>query len=430
MFKNKKIYVIPIIGFCLIIFMTSGLLNLSICNKQNIPYIDTLYEAASAVSATGCTIVDLSKQYTFWGQLILFVAMEVGAIGFMLFFSLLFMLRKKKVKLSDAIFLGNEVNTNNYTIVKNKVRQITRYTIVIEFLGAWLLAFRFIPMYGVLDGLWYSIFHSASAFCNVGLDILGNNSLKLFANDTYINIVFIVLMFLGSLGFFVIEDMVECFVYGRKKRFHTESKLILIVSLILIIGGSVAIKIFNPELTILQSVFSVVTARNTGFYTVDMSSLSEMNQFFLTLIMFIGGGPGSNAGGIRVVVFSILILATIADVRSQDEIVVFYRSISDKLVKKAISILTIDLSIVLIGMMAFYLSEGKSLLDTLFYIVSAFSNTGLENYDITNMTIAGKWISIVIMYLGRIAPITLVSFLIPTNKKKNGIKYPPIDVVL
>ena len=347
MLRNKKIYVMPIVGFLLLILIITILLKLPICNKTSLSYIDAIFEATSNVTATGSNVTDVSEQFTFLGQLVILFAMEIGAIGFMLFFSLLFLTSKKKMKLSDALFLSNEINTENYTAIKDKAKKITKYTLVIEFLGSWLLAFRFVPMYGLKTGLWYSIFHSISAFCNVGSDLFGN-SLVSFRNDIYINCIFIILMFLGSLGFFVLEDLVGWFCTGKRSKIHVESKLILTVSCFLVITGTFLIKIFDPQLTVLEAVFSVVTARNAGFYTIDISTLHQMNQFLISLIMFIGGGPGSNAGGIRVVVFAILILTTISNIKNREDVVVFYRSINDKMIKKAIAILNIDLFIVFI----------------------------------------------------------------------------------
>lgn len=192
----------------------------------------------------------------------------------------------------------------------------------------------------------------------------------------------------------------------------------------------ILLKIFDPQLTILETLFSVITARNTGFFTVNMKALHEMNQLLLSLIMFIGGGPGSNAGGIRVMVFLILILTTIANLKGQEDVVVHYRSIQDKVIKKAITILSIDLWIVFVGMLGLTLTENHSILDTAFYVISTFSNTGLTTIDLETLTTAGKWISIFIMYIGRIAPITFVSLFVPMDHKKSGIKYPNIDVML
>lgn len=430
MFKHKKIYMMPIIGFLAMILITTLILKLPICNKTQISSIDALFEATSAVTATGSSVKDLAQQFTFWGQLILLFAMQIGAVGFIIFFSLLFMVSKRKLKLSDSIFLSNEMNTSNYMSIKNKAKKIVQYTLVIEGLGACFLAFAWIPRYGLGKGLWYSVFHSVSAFCNVGLDVFGSESLCAFQDDVYINCVLIGLMFLGSLGFFVLENLVEWMKTGKKSKIQVESRLVLWVSLLIVGVGMLLLKVFDTQITMLQSLFCVITARNTGLFTIEIGNLSEMSQFLIAIIMFIGGGPGSNAGGIRVVVFAILILTAIANLRNREEVVVFYRSIDQKTIRKATTIFVVNLMIVLIGMLGITLTDNPSLLDSLFYIVSTFSNTGLSGIDLYALSFWGKCISVVIMYLGKIAPITLVSLFLPVENKKSGMKYPNMDWML
>ncbi len=430
MLKNKKIYVIPIFGFLAMILVTTLLLKLPMCNQQNISYIDAFFEAASMITATGSNVVILPEQFTLMGQFVCLVAMQIGAIGFMLFFSLIFMMSKEKMRLSDSLFLSNEVSTTDFPSVKQKAKKIIRYTFAIEFFGAWLLAFKFVPLYGMGKGLWVSLFHSVSAFCNVGADIIGTDSLAMFRNDIYVNIVFILLMFLGSLGYFVLEDLVHWYCTGRKNKAHTQSKLILEMSISLVVIGAIFVKIFDPELSLLEAIFEVVTARNTGFSTVDISSLHEMNQLLISILMFIGGGPGSNAGGIRVVVFAILIFTTIANLRNHEQVVVHYKNINDKFIRKAVAILMLDSFIVFLGVVGIALSENQGVLETIFYVISSFSNTGLVTFDMETLSVAGKIISVLIMYIGRIAPITFISLFTPMENKRAGIRYPDIDLML
>ncbi len=410
MLKNKKIYVIPIFGFLAMILVTTLLLKLPMCNQQNISYIDAFFEAASMITATGSNVVILPEQFTLMGQFVCLVAMQIGAIGFMLFFSLIFMMSKEKMRLSDSLFLSNEVSTTDFPSVKQKAKKIIRYTFAIEFFGAWLLAFKFVPLYGMGKGLWVSLFHSVSAFCNVGADIIGTDSLAMFRNDIYVNVVW--------------------YCTGRKNKAHTQSKLILEMSISLVVIGAIFVKIFDPELSLLEAIFEVVTARNTGFSTVDISSLHEMNQLLISILMFIGGGPGSNAGGIRVVVFAILIFTTIANLRNHEQVVVHYKNINDKFIRKAVAILMLDSFIVFLGVVGIALSENQGVLETIFYVISSFSNTGLVTFDMETLSVAGKIISVLIMYIGRIAPITFISLFTPMENKRAGIRYPDIDLML
>ena len=430
MLKNKKIYFFTVMFFLILILIGAVLLKLSVCNKSQISFIDALFESTSGISTTGTTVFDISQNFTFWGQLVMILLTQIGGIGFMTFFYFLFMISKKKIKLSDTMIIENETNLSDYHIVKSTVKKIINYTLIIEFFGAWLLAFRFVPIYGFTKGIWYSVFHSISAYCNAGFDLLGNASFLNISHDIYFNSVIIVLMILGSLGFFVIEDLVEWFCTGKKRKVTIQSKIILFVSFSIIIIGTILVKIFDNNIKIFDALFSVVSARNTGFYTVDMNELSSMNKLIITIIMFIGGGPVSNAGGLRVNVFTILILTAIANLRNRDEIVVSYRSISDTIVKRCVTIFIIDTLIIMVCSMLFTLTDGKNILDVLFYIVSSFSTTGLTTIDVSQISFAGKCISIFVMYVGRIAPITFLSLFVPTDKKKTGIKYPTMDIML
>ena len=430
MLKQKKIYIVPILGFLITILITALVFELPLCRNKELTYIDALYESTSLVTATGSNVVNISTDFTFFGQLIMLFAMQIGAIGFMIFFSILFTVSKKKLRLSDAMFLSNEINTNNYTTVKFEAKRITKYTIIIEILGAWLLSFKFIPTFGFKTGIWYSIFHSVSAFCNVGAEIVKDNGFYNFRNDLYINIVFILLMFFGSLGFFVLEDIVHWFCYGKKNKISVQSKLVLNVSFLIIIVGTIFVKLFEPHLSLLDAVFIVTSARNTGFLTYMANGLNEITKFLITMIMFIGGGPGSNAGGVRVMVFIVLILTTLANIQEREEVVVYYRRINESTIKKAISILNIDLLIVFVGLLGLILSESKSLIDTLFYTVSEFSNTGLSTFNLSELSNIGKFISIIVMYGGRIAPFSFTSLFMQNDKKNSAIKYPNMDVIL
>lgn len=430
MLKNKKIYFFTVMFFLILILLGAILLKLPICSNTKLNIIDALFEATAGISATGTAVFDISQNFTFFGQLVLLCLVQVGAIGFMTFFYFLFMLSKKKMKLSDTLIIANETNINDYQMIKITIKKILRYTFAIEFIGAWLLSFRFVPIYGFAKGLWYSVFHSVSAYCNAGFDLLGSDSLQIINSEAYLKCVIIVLMFLGSLGFFVLEELIEWFCTGKSRKLSVQSRIILIVSFAIVVIGTILLKIFDGNIKFLDALFSIVSARNTGFYTINMNQLSGINQLLIISIMFIGGGPVSNAGGIRVNVFAILILTAISNLKNQDEIVVSYRSINDKIVKRCITIVIVDVFIIIIGVMLFTLTDGEDVFDVLFYIVSTFSTTGLTTIDVSQISFAGKCISIFIMYIGRIAPITFMSLVIPTDEKNSGIKYPSMDVML
>ena len=208
--------------------------------------------------------------------------------------------KKKRMSLSETLLLGSALNDNNYGKLKQRLKEVIKYTIVIQIIGAILLAVDFIPRFGIKNGIWYSIFHSITAFCNAGFDIIGDTSLEIFAKNIYVNIVFIILMFLGSIGYFVIEDIIGAI---KKKRFihisfHT--KIVLTASLIIYLVSIMLLKITEPNLTWLEAVFTSVTARTTGFSTINMAGTLPITKLIISFLMIIGGAPGSTSGGIRI----------------------------------------------------------------------------------------------------------------------------------
>lgn len=429
MLKNKKIYIVTSLFFLIIILIGALILKLPFSINAPISNIDVIFEATSALTTTGISIVDNSKNLTFFGQIVLIILTQIGAVGFMSLFYFVFKFSTKKSRLSDTMVLISETSDNNYNLVKSTLKRIIVYTFTIEFFGAWLLAFRFVPIYGIKTGIWYSIFHSISAFCNAGFDLLGNTSFIGFNGDVYLYTVLMILMFLGSIGFFVLEDMVEWFVSGKTRKITIQSRIILITAFFIVLISTILLKIYNSELKFMDCLFMVLSSRNTGFSCIDINSLRDINKFIIICVMFIGGAPISNAGGIRVNVFAILLLTMINNLKNRDDVVIFYRTINQKIIKRAVTILSINMLVILIGSMLFALSENFGILDILFYIVSSFTTTGLSTINIYEISWIGKIITIFVMYLGRIAPITFLSLFI-SNKKTSEIKYPEIDIIL
>ena len=294
MLKDKNIYVIPCLGFLSVILVGWIILMLPICNNGNVTPFDALFTAVSATCVNGLTTVNLSTEYSFLGQLAIAIITEIGAIGFVTFISFILSFKKKRMSLSETLLLSSALNDNHYGKLKQRLKEVIKYTIVIQIIGAILLAVDFIPMFGIKNGIWYSIFHSITAFCNAGFDIIGDTSLEIFAKNIYVNIVFIILMFLGSIGYFVIEDIVGAI---KKKRFihisfHT--KIVLTASLIIYLVSIILLKIAEPNLTWLEAVFTSVTARTTGFSTINMAGTLPITKLIISFLMIIGGAPRFN----------------------------------------------------------------------------------------------------------------------------------------
>lgn len=430
MLKDKNIYVIPCLGFLSVILVGWIVLMLPICNNGNVTPFDALFTAVSATCVNGLTTVNLSTEYSFLGQLAIAIITEIGAIGFVTFISFILSFKKKRMSLSETLLLGSALNDNNYGKLKQRLKEVIKYTIVIQIIGAILLAVDFIPRFGIKNGIWYSIFHSITAFCNAGFDIIGDTSLEIFAKNIYLNIVFIILMFLGSIGYFVIEDIIGAI---KKKRFihisfHT--KIVLTASLIIYLVSIMLLKIAEPNLTWLEAVFTSVTARTTGFSTINMSGTLPITKLIISFLMIIGGAPGSTSGGIRITSIAILALTVRATLRNKKNVVVYYKKIDLQTIRQAITNIVICVMLVLISMFIMEKVQIMRLDNNLFMCASAFSATGLSVTNVAKMNLASKVILEALMYIGRVGPISILSILIFKKKENQNIEYVSGNVML
>ena len=430
MLKNKNIYLIPCLGFLSIILVGFIVLMMPICNNGEIKPFDALFTAVSATCVNGLTTVDLSKEYTFLGQVVIAIITEIGAIGFVSFITFIVNLKKKKMSLSETLLLSSALNDDRYGRLRKRLKSIIKYTLIIELIGAGFLSIDFIPRFGLKNGIWYSIFHSITAFCNAGFDILGNTSLEIFANNIYVNIVFITLMFLGSVGYFVMEDIIKCI---RKKSFihisfHT--KIVFSASIIIYLISVILLKISEPNLTILEALFTSVTARTTGFSTINMENTLTSTKLIVSFLMMIGGAPGSTSGGIRITSIAILVLTVRATLRNKRDVVAFYKKIDVQTIRQAITNIVICSSLVLISMFILEKVQLMGLDKNLFMCASAFSATGLSVTDVSQMNFISKIILVSLMYIGRVGPISILSILILNKKENPNIEYVSGNVML
>ena len=430
MLKDKNIYLIPCLGFLSVILVGWIVLMLPICNNGNVTPFDALFTAVSVTCVNGLTTVNLSTEYSFLGQLAIAIITEIGAIGFVTFISFILSFKKKRMSLSETLLLGSALNDNNYGKLKQRLKEVIKYTIVIQIIGAILLAVDFIPRFGIKNGIWYSIFHSITAFCNSGFDIIGDTSLEIFAKNIYVNIVFIILMFLGSIGYFVIEDIIGAI---KKKRFihisfHT--KIVLTASLIIYLVSIMLLKIAEPNLTWLEAVFTSVTVRTTGFSTINMAETLPITKLIISFLMIIGGAPGSTSGGIRITSIAILALTVRATLRNKKDVVVYYKKIDLQTIRQAITNIVICAMLVLISMFIMEKVQIMRLDNNLFMCASAFSATGLSVTNVAKMNFASKVILEALMYIGRVGPISILSILIFKKKENQNIEYVSGNVML
>ena len=430
MLKKKNIYIIPILSFAIVILASFIILIMPFSRSGNVTPQDAFFTAVSATCVNGLSTVNLAEDYTFIGQLVIAITTEIGAIGFITFIAFILSLRNKKMTISESILLTNSINNDEDSKLMQRLKEVIKYTLIIEFMGSILLSFSFVPKYGLKNGIWYSIFHSITAFCNAGFDLFGTSSFITFKSDIYINMVIIILMLLGGIGFFVIEDLITCI---KKKSFmHMQfyTKIILTATVIIYIVSVILIKIAEPKLSILQTLFTAATCRTTGFSTVNLGETSSVLKLILSILMMIGGAPSSTSGGIRITSIVVIILTMHSILRNKKEVICFYRKIDDNTIKHAITNIFISITVVFIGILILAKVQDINLIDNIFMCVTSFSATGLNVFNPSTLGIIAKFILMTLMFIGRVGPISIVSLFILEKKDNKNIEYVSGNLVL
>ena len=428
--RNKS-YLVPLIGFVLISLIGAIILWLPICNNMEISFHEAFFASVSTVTGTAILKSPLVEQFNFIGQLVILVLMEVGALGFIVFISYIWAKSNKKMKISDIMMVNdNTGGDNDYNTIKEHSMFVFNLVWKVQLVGAILLSIRFIPEFGMLDGIWYGIFHSISAFTNVGFDILGTTSLLKYKSDIYLQIVLILLMMIGSIGIFVIEDLKKNKFKGFNK-LKLQTKIILIYSLIFTIVPAILIKIFEPQMSILNSLFMALSARTAGFSLINLESFSVASKLLLIIIMFIGGAPASTAGGMRVVVPAIIIATVIATLRGRENTIMFWKKIPNMVVRKAFAIFIIFIVLAIFSsMLLAYCNKEASLLEVIFESISALSNAGLVVDGTTSINVIGDLLLLFLMFIGRIGPIAMVLAFVHDEPIDRLVEYPSENVIL
>lgn len=430
MLKKKKSYLVPFVGFTIIMIIGAILLALPISNNEPIKFKDALFVSISAVSCTGLSTVVPAEQFNFIGQLILAILMEIGALGFVVFISYIWAKLNRKMKMSDIIMVNDNISGDDYNTIKEQSLFIFDIMVKVQLLGIILLSIKFIPEFGAVNGIWYSIFHTISAFANAGFDIIGNQSMIGYNKDLYIQIVLVILMILGSIGVFAIEDLKK----NKFKSFNKlklQTKIILLYTLILLVIPTVLLVVFEENISVTNSLFMTSAARSTGLSVVNVSELSDASKLLLTILMFIGGSPASTAGGVRVVAIAILISTMVATLKGRIHTVIFWKKIPDTIVRKSFTVFMMFLIIALIGIMSYsYCNKAAEIIDISLECVSALTNTGFASVSPLTASLATDIIIMILMYIGRIGPIAMVTIFVNDEPVDKLVDYPAENVIL
>ncbi len=432
------------LGFLAIVIIGGLLLNMPIASTsgQGIHIEDALFTSFSAVCVTGLTVIEPGTDLTLFGQIILLVLIQMGGLGFMAIASMVFMAIGKKFTLSNRIVIKESLGDDKLQGGISMIKRVVWVTFLIEFLGILMLALRFIPEYGFATGSWYSIFHSISAFCNAGFDIFGQgNSIAMYASDPLVSLTICVLVILGGLGFFVMHDVKLAIT--KKEKLSLQSKVVLIMSAVLLVGGTVIIMLIENGRTAmgdggfwdmtLKSFFQSTTTRTAGFASVPQGDLSSATQLVCIVLMFIGASPAGTGGGVKTTTFAAIILMLKSVIKGKSSITCFKRTLNNKMIMRALTIsILVAIFIAVTTLLITVFEQGKIAIgEALYETTSAFATVGLSVGITPSLSLASKIVLMISMFLGRLGVLSIMSALaIQASKNENKISYPEGNMMI
>ncbi|MBQ7036984.1 MAG: Trk family potassium uptake protein [Clostridia bacterium] len=438
----RKVSPVQIIalGFLIVIFLGTALLSLPIAFEgDRISTLDTMFTATSATCVTGLITTDTATHWSFFGEVVILILIQIGGLGFMTILTLLSFMTRRKITLKERMILSESLSGAELGGIVKLIRRVLLGTVFFELLGASLLAFVFIPDFGVGKGIWKSIFISVSAFCNAGFDVMGDtygafSGLEPYVHNVTVNLTVCFLIIMGGIGFLV---------WGRprQKYMPLHTKIVLLVTGLLLAGGTVLFYVFeynNPATIgsfsfgekVLASFFQSVTTRTAGFNTIPNAELSIPSKLISMLLMFIGGSPGSTAGGIKTVTFAIVLWGAFSSIRGQGDVAIFRRRIPKQIVFRAMSVFISALLIVFVSAIILLCFGGGPAIDLIFEVFSALGTVGLGTGITPGLPSVSKILIMILMYIGRVGIITLSVAVLLKDEKINNVRYPEEKILL
>lgn len=428
------------LGFAGVILTGALLLMLPIssANGQATPFLDCLFTSTSAVCVTGLVVVDTGTYWSVFGQIVIMLLIQTGGLGFMTFATFLMVLLGKRISLRERLIMQEAYNAFNIQGMVKLMLYVLGITLTIEGTGALLLSIKFIPDFGWRRGIYYSIFHAVSAFCNAGFDLLGGhfgefNNLIHYSNSAVVSLTIGGLIITGGLGFMVITELMGC---KNLKRLSLHSKVVITMTSSLVVIGAILFFILespNPKTIgglpwggkILSSIFASITPRTAGFNTISLTDMTVGGKFLTIILMFIGASPGSTGGGIKTTTAALLFMTVMSVIKGREDTEIFKRKINKHLVYRAIAIVFISFSLIVFVTFILSVTQKGNFIDFLYEATSAFGTVGLSLGLTPNLTGIGKAAILLTMYAGRVGPLTLaLAFAKRQQVSSNAIKYP------
>lgn len=418
------------LGFAFIIIIGTLLLMLPVSTQNGVstPFLNALFTATSACCVTGLVVVDTATHWSIFGQCVILLLIQIGGLGFITIGVFLATFLKRKISLKQRGLIEESVNTLKLSGGVKLVKHIIKGTFVFEGLGVVLLSFVFIPDFGYVKGIYYAVFHSISAFCNAGFDLMGvvepYCSLVSYVGHPLVNITVMSLIVIGGLGFVVWEDIYEK--KWRVKNYLLQTKVVLTTTMLLIVLGAALFYIAEGDYSLVgmsqhekvfASFFQSITARTAGFNTVDVTQFSYATRLLMMILMFVGGSPGSTAGGIKTTTLAVLMVFVYATIKNKNECQVFNRRFDNSIIKKAFSVFFINILLIIAGSFTILFIQPELVFhDVLFEVFSALGTVGISTGITRELISISKIVIILLMYSGRVGSLTFALSL--TRKKK------------
>jgi len=430
-----------VLGFALVILIGAVLLSFPFASQsgESIGFVNALFTAASAVAVTGLVVVDTATHWTTFGHVVILLLIQIGGLGIIIMGTLFALILGRRINFRQRMVMQEAMNKITVNGVVRLAKYILIMTVIVEGIGALILSTRFIPLYGWGKGIWMSVFHSVSAFCNAGFDLIGDfQSLTPFVNDPIITLTIAALIIIGGLGFVVIFELLE---KKRIRNLSLHSKLALMMTGVLLLSGYIIVMVleFNNPGTMgdlglggkfLSGFFHSVTPRTAGFNTLDMKSMMMGTIVMTMLFMFIGAGSAGTAGGVKVTTVGVIIASIVSTLKGKQDTESFKRKLPRDLVNKAVAIITIALLWIIMATFILSISEDQAFIDILFEVISAFGTVGLSLGVTTQLSIVGKIVITITMFVGRIGPLTLFMAMAQRRQVASVIQYPDEEIMI
>jgi trk system potassium uptake protein len=422
---------LTVLSFFALIFLGTVLLMLPISTQglQATRFMDALFTATSAVCVTGLVVQDTGGFFSQFGQIIILSLIQLGGLGIMTLYASLPVIFGRQLKISQRRMFSAIFDVDNYASLRSMLKAIVLYTFVIESIGAILLSLRFYMLWGDAEkALYYGIFHSISAFCNAGF-MLFSNGLNDFSSDIFINLIIISLFVLGGIGFIVIHQFLR-----RKsfKKLSANSRLAVVTTFFLILIPCFFIFHFEFDNALagknvlektLVTLMQVTSTRTAGFNTVDINTFGNSSLFLICILMFVGASPGGTGGGVKTTTCGLLFLSVRSIFRGRSNIECYGREVPQDVITRSIALISVAFTIVTIFIMALMMVEDAPFLDIFFEVISAFSTVGLSLGLTPDLSLLGKFLISLVMFIGRIGTLSLI-FMIGRDEHVSTYDYP------